>query len=641
MNESIADLVDFTPTTSAASALEDDSIQIKEEEVEDIQESDIQTIKNTNEEENAKPSKDTDNDVVTSKDIQFVIDTIAKQAPHDKMQIKQIFYGICSSQTSTKIHHNINSKNSGEGKSYLLQLVSDPFSDSIVLKFNNMTDKALFHQNGVEAVKDENTGKYLELKPILNELVAEIEELHEKIDDEKDKGHQQRDKKAIKSWKLEIRKKQEQHKDLKSKAVKIIDIDGKAFIFLDTPHAGLFNNLMSLLSQDSREQLYLFTDKDSSGNHHQSKTVVLRGSPLIMSTQVVDDTRNKRFAEKNRRFIHVNPNTSEEKIKEAKRQIAIRLAGLPEDIEGIVSTKDIEKSKEIVQRVCANLKQHNKSHVDAGIKGSGIKIPYDSILSSSISSEESWSMTVLTRLLNYIGIITKVNMGSRPAIVDTETGILYPIAIYDDLKDALEMMKTASLTIRPYQQEWYNTVFLPAFEELGPDPNIKTTEYETIVENVVGITTKQLVDKMKQQGNEVSNDAIYENYLRPLTKQGVINSVRSIINGKENLYYPVNSENETGASVLPLTDDCRLVLNKSFDEKNVLEGSFRTIIERRSNGGGVNKYKIIDIDGSEISLTDLLERYFFNKNHHTSCSVVLTMFLNFLLEHSFHPMVGI
>jgi len=194
----------------------------------------------------------------------------------------------------------------------ILQLVSDPFSDSIVLKFNNMTDKALFHQNGVEAVKDENTGKYLELKPILNELVAEIEELHEKIDDEKDKGHQQRDKKAIKSWKLEIRKKQEQYKDLKSKAVKIIDLDGKAFIFLDTPHAGLFNNLMSLLSQDSREQLYLFTDKDSSGNHHQSKTVVLRGSPLIMSTQVVDDTRNKRFAEKNRRFIHVNPNTSEE-----------------------------------------------------------------------------------------------------------------------------------------------------------------------------------------------------------------------------------------------------------------------------------------------------------------------------------------
>ncbi len=68
----------------------------------------------------------------------------------------------------------------------------------------------------------------------------------------------------------------------------------------------------------------------------------------------------------------------------------------------------------------------------------------------------SWSMTVLTRLLNYIAIITKVNMDSRPKIVDTQTGVFYPISIYDDLKEALEIMETASLSIRPYQQEWYN-----------------------------------------------------------------------------------------------------------------------------------------------------------------------------------------
>src|SRR6476620_6976709 len=175
MNESIADLIDFTPTTSPPHVIEDNTIQIKDnddekEEEEDIQESDIQTIKNTNEEDNSEPSKNEDNDVVSSKDIQFVLDTISKQAPHDKIQIKQIFCGICSSQTSTKIHHNINSKNSGEGKSYLLQLVSDLFPGSVTLKFNNMTDKALYHQNGVEAVKDEDTGKYEELKPILNEL---------------------------------------------------------------------------------------------------------------------------------------------------------------------------------------------------------------------------------------------------------------------------------------------------------------------------------------------------------------------------------------------------------------------------------------------------------------------------------------
>src|SRR4051812_47467275 len=157
-------------------------------------------------------------------------------------------------------------------------------------------------------------------------------------------------------------------------------------------------------------------------------------------------------------------------------------------------------------------------------------------------------------------------------------------------------MKTAPLSIRPYKQQWYDTVFLPAFEELGPEPNIKTTEYGTIIakENVVGLTTKDLADKMSTQGKTASTTHIYENYLRPLIKQGIINSVRSIINGKENLYYTVNQENDDNISVLPLTEDCRLIINNQLDEKKLLEDSFRRLLGRRSNGGVV-KYKIIDI----------------------------------------------
>ncbi len=47
-----------------------------------------------------------------------------------------------------------------------------------------------------------------------------------------------------------------------------------------------------------------------------------------------------------------------------------------------------------------------------------------------------------------------------------------------------------------------------------------------------------------------------------------------------------------------------------------------------------NKYKIIDIDGSEIELEGLLEKYFFNSNqHHTACSVILTRSYNNTIEH--------
>jgi hypothetical protein len=230
-------------------------------------------------------NKNKEQPIITSQDIKFVLDTISKQAPYDKTQIKQIFYGICSSQTSTKIHHNINSKKSGEGKSYILKLVSDLFPDSFTMKFNDVSDKALHHQKGFEAVKDDKTGKYVELNPILNQLELEIEELEETIEAESSKG-QQKDKQQIKSWKSQIKDLQQKIKDLNSNAVKIIDLDNKAFIFLDTPNEGLFNNLMSILSQDSKEQQYLFTDKDSSGKRLQSRTVILRGSPLIITTRL-------------------------------------------------------------------------------------------------------------------------------------------------------------------------------------------------------------------------------------------------------------------------------------------------------------------------------------------------------------------
>src|SRR6185437_7213841 len=176
------------------------------------------------------------------------------------------------------------------------------------------------------------------------------------------------------------------------------------------------------------------------------------------------------------RFNHINPDTTEVKIEEAMRQIATKLSGLPDDFESIVSTKDITKSKEIIEKLCIKLKNHNQKCIDNNITGNALKIPYTSILYSNLSSSNAWSMIVLTRLLNYIAIITKVNMNSRPKIIDVETGVTFPISIYDDLKEALEIIKTASLSIRPYQQEWYTNIFLPAFEELGSEPLCKIND---------------------------------------------------------------------------------------------------------------------------------------------------------------------
>jgi hypothetical protein len=61
---------------------------------------------------------------VTSEDIDFVFECMAKEAPHDKQFIKQIFYGMLSAFTRLVMHHAISSKDSGAGKTYILVLVA-------------------------------------------------------------------------------------------------------------------------------------------------------------------------------------------------------------------------------------------------------------------------------------------------------------------------------------------------------------------------------------------------------------------------------------------------------------------------------------------------------------------------------------
>jgi hypothetical protein len=87
---------------------------------------------------------------------------------------------------------------------------------------------------------------------------------------------------------------------------------------------------MSMISQDTEsDQLYQFTDKQNFGKLGSVKNR-LRGIPTIFTTQVIDDTRQIRYQEKNRRFIHVIPDTCDEKIRSARRLIGQKYSLLPE-----------------------------------------------------------------------------------------------------------------------------------------------------------------------------------------------------------------------------------------------------------------------------------------------------------------------
>jgi hypothetical protein len=287
---------------------------------------------------------------------------------------------------------------------------------------------------------------------------------------------------------------------------KLIELDNTIFLFLDTAQEGLFNTLMSMISQDTADdQLYEFTDKSGIGKLG-SKVNRLRGTPTIFNTQVLDDTRQNRYQEKNRRLIHVIPDTSTKKIHKAMDLIGQRHGLISEEYDmHVVDSADKDRAKQIVSSIVDKLIDHSSFFEP---KKSGVKISFFKSVAHGIhrgQDVEEWAMTIMDRTMRYLAIITKVNMDSRPKIEDTQTGRFYPISTFEDLKETLELMRMASSMVRPYIANWYNKVFQPAFKALPAEPNKLTKkiidrndqeqEITIMQENDIGLTSKELASQ--------------------------------------------------------------------------------------------------------------------------------------------------
>jgi hypothetical protein len=152
-------------------------------------------------------------------------------------------------------------------------------------------------------------------------------------------------------------------------------------------------------------------------------------------------------------------------------------------------------------------------------------------------------------------------MDFRPKIINTETGQSYPIATFEDLKDTLYLMQVAASGIRPYLSRWYNEVFIPAFEVLGGKPKEERSEtgYLIAKEKHASLTTEQLAEKTKQVfGFKPSSKELLNKYIYPLCNQGILDFVKSEINGKYNIYFPVE-----GGNIYSIFDDATSASNNN------------------------------------------------------------------------------
>jgi hypothetical protein len=174
-------------------------------------------------------------------------------------------------------------------------------------------------------------------------------------------------------------------------------------------------------------------------------------------------------------------------------------------------------------------------------KETGIRVSFEESIRSAMPTakdHEVWLMTVSGRLGKYLAIITKVNMDSRWKIVDVGTGQFWPISRYEDLREAMMLMKSGASSIRLYQAEFYNNRFLPLFKSLNDTKDVfERSDGVIITEAVVGFTARKLEEQIKKvYGETISRKALENKYLYPLVNLGILNTVRSQIDARTNIW---------------------------------------------------------------------------------------------------------
>ena len=295
-----------------------------------------------------KPNKDyvrSDGSVssTTSRDLNICFNVILKEAVKEDRSVKQVCYTMLSAYTKNPMNLAINAP-TGEGKTHVLTTVGSLFPKKDVIYIAGMTSKAIFHKNGFVAIRDED-GEYIEVE---NELQLLKETIQSKKLELKTNS---KSPDTIAELEKEIERCKQRLMEIERNAVKVIDLNHKILVFLDTPSSEIFEALMSLLSHDQYEVEYQFVDT-SSRTGLKTRTNILMGWPSVIFAQAIDYTRHPRYQEIQRRFIVTNPRMDTEKYKSAVDSIIDKNC-LPDFVyqQKVVSDEEKDKAREIILNI--------------------------------------------------------------------------------------------------------------------------------------------------------------------------------------------------------------------------------------------------------------------------------------------------
>jgi len=347
---------------------------------------------------------------------------LSRRVKRDVITKNMIFLTALSAYTDNPINLFLRGESS-IGKSYNVTQTLKYFPRQDVWLLGGLSPTALIHMHGV--LVDENGEPIIEVPKPGKDASAEQREAYE-------------------AYKAKLKN-----------ACSLIDLQCKILVFLEAPHVETFNMLRPILSHDTWELSYKFTDKTGKGSL-RTQHVILRGWPAT----IFCSSNEKYIQDLATRSFTITPEMSEQKYRVANVVSGVREAN------PWASEQDFDYF--LLQSYISFLKENSKVKVVN---------PYAPVFAEAFPAKSPRSMRDFPHVLSLMKVYAFFHLYQRPAvkikikrngeehveqcILVTAKDYDFILALWGNIHEQTETSATANIL------RFYHNVAVPLTEEKG------------------------------------------------------------------------------------------------------------------------------------------------------------------------------
>ena len=469
-----------------------------------------------------------------------------------------------------------------EGKTYPIMQALRVFPEEDVWILGGLSKTALAHDYGTPIDEQGN-----DLTPRIRELEQKIASLQEQ--------EIAADKNQRKHIKLDIKKFQTELSRLLLHSRRLINLENKIIVFVENPHPETWAALRPIMSHDTWEVAYKYTDRVGAKGPLKQFTAVLRGWPVFVAFKA-EEKNPAIWDQVLSRGTNVPVEMSKAKYRRAIELEALK-RGLPQPIvDQKLRHEEFEKATLIIKAVKKRLiEMKEKARASLGLREipNLFWIPYYKQIGRGFPAEIGSHMRESQRFLTIIQMHAAVNVYTRPIL--EINGVEYIICTLEDYLKAAELFfsveaKNVIFSKLPkHKADFFQKVLVPLWTEKG---------------NKAGLTNDEIRQKYFEVFQKtISNNTLTNHYLPVLEDANFITRVDDAEDKRRKLVVVLREVlSEEKPPICPQNKNGDIF---TFEElKEAWERDIKYIPHNPSS------IKIKNYGGEELTLQQLYEKFF-------------------------------